>query len=116
MNTRTAATSVMAAALLLASCSQTPPPAPPAPDTKPQANQNPTGTPAPNATDPMPQPKVEKPAAIPAMSEEELAKLLQVRVNGGLGLTFGEFSRLFLVNSRLQIGKGIGLMTGDRKI
>lgn len=50
------------------------------------------------------------------LSEDELNQLLGKRINGAMGMTFGQFGNLYLVKSRLEIGVGIGLMTDDRQI
>ena len=50
------------------------------------------------------------------LSEEQLNELLDLRLNGQLGMTFGGFMKIFLVQSRLNLGTGIGLLTDDKKI
>ena len=61
-------------------------------------------------------PENRKMPRLATLSDEELKKLLDFRVVGGMGMTFGQFSNMYLVQSRLNIGVGIGLMADDRKI
>ena len=57
-----------------------------------------------------------KESKLAVLSEEELNRLLDRRVNGQLGMTFGGFLKIFLVQSHLSVGTGIALITDDRKI
>jgi hypothetical protein len=50
------------------------------------------------------------------LSDEELNELLDRRLEGSMGMTFGSFLKIFLVQSRLSVGTGIGLITDDKKI
>jgi hypothetical protein len=50
------------------------------------------------------------------LTDEDLDELLGRRLNGQLGMTFGGFLKVFLVQSRLSVGTGIALLTNDKKI
>jgi hypothetical protein len=46
----------------------------------------------------------------------DLEKLLNQRLNGGLGYEFSQFANMFFVRSRIDLGTAIGLMTKDKAI
>lgn len=50
------------------------------------------------------------------LSEDKLNELLDRRTDGNAGLTFRDFTKIFLVQSRLNIGVGVGLIAEDKKI
>lgn len=50
------------------------------------------------------------------LTDEQLQRLLSIRLNGGMGPSFSQFANQFLVSSRIHLGVGIGLMTPDSEI
>jgi|GEM_PF-5439429 len=50
------------------------------------------------------------------LSDDELNAVLSRRTDSQLGETMGNLSKMFLVNSRLAMGVGIGVGTEDRKV
>ena len=54
--------------------------------------------------------------SIKPLTDEERAHFLNDRLNGEMGYSFGQFSNLFLVTSRLQFGIGVGLMTSSKEV
>ena len=56
------------------------------------------------------------PAHLVPLTPEKQEKLLKVRLEGGMGRTFAEFSNMFLVMSRIQLPCGVGLMTSSKEI
>ena len=62
------------------------------------------------------QPENQKASKLAALTDVELSELLRTRLSGEMGMTFGQFGNMFLVQSRLMIGTGIGLMADEKKI
>jgi hypothetical protein len=56
------------------------------------------------------------PPTIRPLTADEQQKLLNTRLDGGMGNTFGQFANMFLVSSRINLGAGIGLMAASKEI
>ena len=61
-------------------------------------------------------PAADSPATFEALSEAQLEKLLNARLDGSLQFSFRQFANMFLVSSRITFGTGVGLMTESKKI
>ena len=57
-----------------------------------------------------------KRSKLAVLSDDELNELLDRRMEVNMGMTFGNFLKIFLVRSRLSVGTGIGLITDNEKI
>lgn len=56
------------------------------------------------------------PARVKQLSKEEVGKLLEKRLNAGMGHSFAQFANMFFVSSRRDLGQSMGLMTSSEKI
>lgn len=55
-------------------------------------------------------------AKLAILSDDDLNEVLSRRLSGDMGDALRNFGKMFLVNSRLQIGVGIGLVAENKKI
>lgn len=56
------------------------------------------------------------PSKVKPLTAEQQDRLLNARLNGGMGYSFSQFANMFLVSSRIKFGTGIGLMTSSAEI
>lgn len=73
-------------------------------------------SPAAEKPKPADEPAGRTPAYLKPLSDEQQKRLLDERLDGGMGNSFSQFSNMFLVMSRIKLPCGIGLMTPSREI
>ena len=55
-------------------------------------------------------------ARVVPLTEDQLKRLLQSRLDGGMGNSFQQFANMFLVSSRINLGPGVALVTPSKEI
>ncbi len=73
-------------------------------------------SPAAEKVKPAGEPAGRPPAYLKPLTDEQQNRLLDKRLDGGMGNSFSQFANMFLVMSRIKLACGVGLMTPSREI